>query len=419
VPVDPAPFLSTVILASAALVAIVGGLLVARFVGLDSDQLTSRKLLADAQDRLAIATRRAASARQSLIRWRAQDFLEDRDVAAALAAGQTDIAELRKLALTPLSDDDLRTVTSQAAEDVTSFRAWLSQNPIPERIRAAEYQWREFRPLSDDMPALNYPQLARPIFTDVAMRLAKEDTEKRQEEERRAEAARSQLPDSGSGFRIAPEALALSAAIDMQRLAANMSRLPETHALTEAMLMQPPPHAKLIEANRYNDLIATDIRARQRVEDLEEELRRLRQQHTDVIRPDARLWWATAILVTYAIAGVAVPLWVMSEGPASLRAVRWTFWPFAAGLVVLLGYIAVYLFGLTRRRRKWAADAPAASSPPERPVRAPWRRTAAWSDTLAPPAAAAETADVTRQSTQPTASVSPPDTPDPASPDGD
>jgi hypothetical protein len=42
VPVDPAPFLSTVILASAAFVAIVGGLLVARFVGLDSDQQTMR-----------------------------------------------------------------------------------------------------------------------------------------------------------------------------------------------------------------------------------------------------------------------------------------------------------------------------------------------------------------------------------------
>ena len=60
VPVDPASFLSTVILASAALVAIVGGLLVARFVGLDSDQQASRKLLVDAEDRLTIAARRAA-----------------------------------------------------------------------------------------------------------------------------------------------------------------------------------------------------------------------------------------------------------------------------------------------------------------------------------------------------------------------
>ena len=82
------------------------------------------------------------------------------------------------------------------------------------------------------------------------------------------------------------------------------------------------------------------MRARQRVEDLREELRRLRQQHADVIRPDARLWWAVVILVAYGIAGVAVPLWVMSEGPASLHAVRWTFWPFAAGMMALLGYIS-------------------------------------------------------------------------------
>ena len=111
----------------------------------------------------------------------------------------------------------------------------------------------------------------------------------------------------------------------------------------------------LIDANRHDDLVAATVRASQRVEDLEEELRRLRQQHTDVVKPDARLWWAVAILTAYAIAGVAMPLWVMSSGPASLSAVRWTFWPFAAGLAALIAYIAWYLLGLTRRRRQWAA----------------------------------------------------------------
>ena len=85
------------ILASAALVAIVGGLLVARFVGLDSDQLTSRKLIADAEDRLAVARRRADAAQRDLIRWEAWDFLGE-DVAKAIATGQTDVRELRKLA---------------------------------------------------------------------------------------------------------------------------------------------------------------------------------------------------------------------------------------------------------------------------------------------------------------------------------
>lgn len=123
-----------------------------------------------------------------------------------------------------------------------------------------------------------------------------------------------------------------------------------------------PPNVALIDANRHDNLVATAVRASQRVEDLEEELRRLRQQHADVVKPDARLWWAVAILTAYAIAGVAVPLWVMSAGPASLSAVRWTFWPFAAGLAALIAYIAWYLLGLTRRRRQWAAT-DAASAP--------------------------------------------------------
>jgi len=423
VPVDPAPFLSTVILASAALVAIVGGLLVARFVGLDSDQLTSRKLLADAEDRLAIATKRAALARQNLLRWRAQDFLDEDDVAAALAAGKADAGELRKLASTRLSDDELRSVVGQAAEDVASFRSWLSQEPILERIRSAEYDWYAFSQAAEDMPMLNHPQLARSVFEDMAGRLAKEDAEKEriEEERRRAEAAERQASYSGglsgSAFRIAEHALRFA---EMQQSAANMLRSPGYSYPLSALTIQPPNTAQ-IEASRYDDLIAADERARQRVEDLGEELRRLRQQHADVIRPDARLWWAVAILVAYAIAGVAVPLWVMSEGPVSLRTVRWTFWLFAAGLVVLLGYIAAYLFGLTRRRRQWAGHARAASGPPAAATR---RRVAAWSDTIAPPTASGGAAtstgqDVTGQVPQPTASAWPPDRPRPAGPGGD
>jgi hypothetical protein len=394
VPVDPAPFLSTVILASAALVAIVGGLLVARFVGLDSDQQTSRKLLGDAEDRLTIATKRATLAREDLARWHAEDFLDENDVAEALATGQSDVSELRKLASTRLSDNELRGVVALAVADVASFRGWLSQDPVLDRIRAAGYEWRTFRRASDDMPALACAQLAQPVFENLAGRLAEHDAEQErieqerrraEEERRRAEAAEKQarhgssllgLAGLGSGFRIADRYARLG---QLQQLATSTFKPPDYGQISG--LVGRPPNAALIEANRYDDLVAADVRARQRVEDLREELRRLRQQHADVIRPDARLWWAVVILVAYAIAGVAVPLWVMSKGPVNLQAVRWTFWPFAAGMVVLLGYIAVYLFGLTRRRRKWAADAAAASSPRA----AAAHGNIAWLDTLTPP----------------------------------
>jgi len=71
---DPAPFLSTIILASAGLVAIIGGLLVARFVSLDSDQRGSRKITSEARDRLDSARQRSKAARTSRLDWHAGFF---------------------------------------------------------------------------------------------------------------------------------------------------------------------------------------------------------------------------------------------------------------------------------------------------------------------------------------------------------
>lgn len=82
--VDPAPFLSTIITTSAALVAIIGGLLVARFISLDSDQRTSRKVLTSARERLDVARRRVQTAWGSILRWDADDFFSGPEVVEAV-----------------------------------------------------------------------------------------------------------------------------------------------------------------------------------------------------------------------------------------------------------------------------------------------------------------------------------------------
>jgi hypothetical protein len=95
VTVDPAPFLSTIITTSAALVAIIGGLLVARFVSLDSDQRTSRKILTDARERLELARRRVQAAWGDILRWDAGDFFYTTEVVeAVLDKGAVSPAEL-------------------------------------------------------------------------------------------------------------------------------------------------------------------------------------------------------------------------------------------------------------------------------------------------------------------------------------
>ena len=192
-PVDPAPYLSTVILASAALVAIVGGLLVARFVGLDSDQQTSIKLIGDASDRLDIARRRAEAAWESLVRWRAQDFLDDTDVAAALAQGETDAATLRALSRTRLTDDELGIVISQAAADIAKLEEWMAEDAVSAHIRDADYRWHDFQ--RDDMPQLSYPQLAVSVFETFAEQLYNDNERQRKEEEQRREEERQRAEE--------------------------------------------------------------------------------------------------------------------------------------------------------------------------------------------------------------------------------
>lgn len=355
-PVDPAPYLSTVILASAALVAIVGGLLVARFVGLDSDQQTSIKLIGDASDRLDIARRRAEAAWESLVRWRAQDFLDDTDVAAALAQGETDAATLRALSRTRLTDDELGIVISQAAADIAKLEEWMAEDAVSAHIRDADYRWHDFQ--RDDMPQLSYPQLAVSVFETFAEQLYNDNERQRKEEEQRREEERQRAEEEEQRQ---AAAMGLGGLFGTLRIPADvMSRMPghrmpqftAPRFTTSVPSFGPGPSTVLIDANRHDELIATAVRTSQRVEDLEEELRRLRHQHADVVRPDRRLWWAVAILTAYAIAGVGVPLWVMASGPVSLSAVRWTFWPFAAGLAALIGYISIYLAGLNRKNRK-------------------------------------------------------------------
>ena len=88
VPIDPSPFLSTIVGTSATLVAIVGGLLVARFVGLDSDQRRIRKVLADARGRLGAAEDRSKAAARDVVEFDARAFFGDDDILGASTAAR-------------------------------------------------------------------------------------------------------------------------------------------------------------------------------------------------------------------------------------------------------------------------------------------------------------------------------------------
>jgi len=124
---DPNPFLSTIAATSATLVAIIGGLLVARFVSLTSEQDGAKRVLEDARERFRTAELRAAEAKADLRDWEISRFFDD-DVLEAISHGEYDVGELRRLAGdTPLSDENIADTVEIIAEEFGRARSTLRE----------------------------------------------------------------------------------------------------------------------------------------------------------------------------------------------------------------------------------------------------------------------------------------------------
>lgn len=327
--IDPAPFLSTIITTSAALVAIIGGLLVARFVSLDSDQRTSRKILTSARERLELARRRAQAAWGDILRWDADDFFSTPGaIEAVIDQGAASPAELMRIASWPHEPDELAPFVTEVAGE-----AGRAREAITPRICSDDVFWRDFRRRCRDLPEIRWPRVWEHVFDGVAR-------EREVAEKAAAEARR----------RAAPPRTAMERSLDLMGDALRRDR--QQYALTTRALVIPPPtDYRAIRARRFDDLRSDHARAQQQVEDLEAELIRLEQEHSEIVRPDARLWSGVVILIIFTILGVVIPLGVMTTGPRDLAQVRWVLYPFIASLVGLIGYIVVYLVQLTGSKR--------------------------------------------------------------------
>jgi hypothetical protein len=315
VTIDPAPFLSTLITASAALVAIIGGLLVARFVSLDTDQRTIRKVLADAAERLAVARSRAESAWQDVLWWEADKFFDsEAALKTVIDDGVTSADELVRIVNWRHEVADLAPFAAEVADEAKRAREALDG-----RVSDPYVRWIQFRDAHPDLPEIHWPQAWEHVYDGITNELI-------EAEKARLKAA-PHLPRPTSGF---------------------ASGMFDSIASIAAV---PPSDFRATAARRYDELLASHARATQRVEDYEAELGRLQLEQAEIVRPDARLWWGIGILVIFAILGVALPLWVMAEGPHDLVRVRWVFYPFAGSLAALIIYIVIYLVQLTRSKR--------------------------------------------------------------------
>jgi hypothetical protein len=326
VPVDPTPFLATVVGTSVTLAAIVGGLLVARFVTIDSDQQTSRKVLTDARERLDAARGRASAAWQAVLDWDADEFFWKGRIAKAVADGLTTPQHLMRIADWDHSEDDLWPYVEQAAKEHQAAREIL-----PSLVTQLGEEWDDFRRRNTGLPPIRWPRIWEHVYDEV-MRVRVAEEAAREAAARKAVRARSPLAFS----------------FDFDSISAGIGGLPLG---TRALLSHATTTDERSTAARRRDGLITDHRvAKQQVEDYEGELRRLQEAHAEIVRPDARLWWGVGIVVLLAAVGVALPLWIMAQGPKDLASVRWLFWVFAGALAALLAYIVAYLVQLTRAK---------------------------------------------------------------------
>jgi hypothetical protein len=314
-PIDPTPFLATITTVAVALVAIIGGLLVARFVSLDSDQRVSRRVLTDGRARLETARERATETRRALLRSDAEDFFSAPEILDAVERGPVTAEALARMDDWPHDVAELEPFATEVAAEARRARETLAG-----RVTDPGVWWDDFRRLAPGLPEIRWPRVWERVYESVTAEVAEA-----QAAARKAAAARSRpfgLPDLA----------------DLYQSTAMVAKI------------TPVSDHRATAARRRDELIASSERATQRAEDYEDELERLQQAHAEIVRPDARLWWGIAILIVLTVLGVVVPLWVMATGPRDMASVRWVLYSFLGGLVLLIGYIVVYLAQLTRRR---------------------------------------------------------------------
>jgi hypothetical protein len=336
VTIDPTPFLSAVVTVSAALVAIIGGLLVAKFVGLDADQRASRKILTDARERLRLAQGRERTAWRAILRSDAGRFFSTPWVIDAIVdEGVVSPAELIRMASWSHDPDELTPFVTEVAEE-----AGRAREAITPRIRSDDVSWGDFRRRNPDLPEVRWPGAWEHVFGSIA---EERDTAEKAE----AEARRRAAPPRSAMERAADQVNDMGRSIQRQQ-----------SFMATAAIPRPQTDYAATAARRSDDLLANHTRAQQQVEDLDAELRRVEQDHAEIARPDGRLWWGIGILIVFTILGVVVPLGVMATGPRDLAPVRWVLYPFIGSLVALIVYIVVYLVQLTRNKH----DQPTASA---------------------------------------------------------
>jgi len=318
---DPAAFLTTIAGTAAGFVAIVGGLLVARFVTLDSEQLGAQRLLDNGVERLATARRRVEDLELQLQQADVREAI-DADVIDQIIEDlshdrtELDVEALRRVGRAParLSSEVLRPHLVEVQVEARRAMEVLGA----QYRQVIEYDdWESFRQ-DNNMPESSWEDVWEAVFD----KLQEGHLEEQRERRRREHPLRIDFP---------------------------------------SMVMPPivrPAALVALDAQRQDQLLADLDHARRTVEDLAADVERLTEARDAIVRPRG-LMRGLLIVAYMAAASVVWPIGLLSTSPTVLAdRERWAlFGAFCLGLFMLLVYLAGWSWRLSRGSASRAENA--------------------------------------------------------------
>jgi hypothetical protein len=310
---DPTAFLAAIAGTTAAMVAITGGLLVARFVAIASEQDGADKLVKDATQRLATAQQRLEETREKLHDWDLGDFFQP-TVIRAIKDGERNLFALRKLAdPTALTHDEIYEGFRIIRTELRRAKSVL-EGMFADKITQEDYlEWEDFRHVhASSLPVIKWDDVWEIVYIDILEGADEEPS-----------ASRSVYDN------------------------------PAFVAAVPYLMVSTPPEYVALNAQRRDAILADLAKAEQRTEDVEGELARLTRERDAIVRPKG-LGSGLTVLAFFTLVGIIAPLWIMSKGPDRLTAHlgEVVFFMFFAGLLALLGHMSWLALRLSVGRRK-------------------------------------------------------------------
>lgn len=318
-PSDPSALLETTTGATAGLVAIIGGMLVSRYIGLESEQQGAQRSLKALHARLMAARERADKAREELVTQEHDSLVKDEEVRNAIFKSTTISEMMSHLVFNHEntrfgSGRDLFGFMSQIHAEISHAKSILEET-LSASADSGDSQFQSWQLLFNNLKRVTSD--GDPRFEWIW--------------EKCVTIARTEMLAKDKAFSVGVGRFVI-------------------HKHPDAVSSE--TFQKIDAARRQEELVSAWERATQKVEDLQLEYSHLKQVRDAVVKPSTQFWVGLTVLCYPTVVSIGYPVWIMSKSVSEIEnhATR-VMYLFFSSLLVLIGYFFYIGIRLLRKRQ--------------------------------------------------------------------